>query len=346
MAGKPRIDPSVWPSIVARYQAGEMVDALCAEHSIGRDAIYKILRRSGVEVEKRGGAPETPPEIEVKIIAAYISGEGATTVAAQFGVNKRTVYNILNRASVGTRPRHDRVAGDLAVRQKKREALGHKRGPRVPFREGAFAVLTDEVAYWLGYLTADGCVSIDVFAGKSPRLMLVQSRAHRCQCERMKAFLGCANPVEDYQSETFGVVRDFSRLQVTSQRLADDLKYWGIRPAKTGTVGVHPDVKDNAHFWRGVIDGDGSPYVDRLHCYSSSPRVANGFRRYARRNGLRKLPAYFGEDNEVWYVQATGSDGRTLSRLLYANAPKDLRLADKYDNAMENIRKTKTTRPR
>lgn len=333
MAGKPKIDPALWPGIVERYRAKEDVETLCAEYRIGRDAIYKILRRSGVEIEYRGGKPQTSPEIEAKILAAYTRGEGATTVAARFEVNKRTVYNILNRAGVGTRPRSDRVTGDLAVRQKKREAPGHPRGPRVPFREDAFAVLTDEVAYWLGYLVTDGCVSIDVFAGKTPRLVLVQSRAHRCQCERLKAFLECANEVEDYLNETFGVVREFSRLQVTSQRLADDLKAWGIRPAKTGTVGVHPGLRDSAHFWRGVIDGDGSAYACSIRCASSSPRVANEFRRYCMRLGMRK-PGFCTNQEGVYLITVCGDRGRCLARMLYAEAASHIRLEDKYAKAM------------
>jgi hypothetical protein len=334
MAGKPKVDPALWFGIVERYQAGEDAAVLCAEHNIGRDALYKIIQRCGVEVEHRGGKPQTPPEIEAEVLATYAKGKGATTVAAEFGVNKRTVYNILNRAGIGTRPKSDRVKGDLAVRQKPREAPGHKRGPRVPFREDAFAVLTDEVAYWLGYLVTDGCVSIDVFAGKSPRVILVQSRAHRCQCERLRDFLGCATQVEDYRSETFGVVRDFSRLQVTSQRLADDLRRWGIGPAKTGTVGVHPDLQDSPHFWRGVIDGDGSSYADGVSCYSSSPRIANGFRRFCLRRGLRKPEFYWYAENKVWRIQPRGHAERTLSRVLYESAPENLRLADKYARAL------------
>jgi hypothetical protein len=337
MAGKPKIDPALWPGIVEQYRAGEDVAVLGAKHGVGRDAVYKIIRRSGAEIEYRGGKPQTSPEIEEKILAAYTGGKGATTVAAEFGVNKRTVYNILNRAGVGTRPRSDRVEGEMAVRQKQREAPGHKRGPLVPFREDAFAVLTDEVAYWLGYLVTDGCVSIDVFAGKSPRLVLVQSRAHRCQCERLKAFLGCSNEVEDYQSETFGVVRDFSRLQVTSQRLADDLRRWGIGPAKTGTVGVHPDLKDNPHFWRGVIDGDGSALRYSIRCASSSPRIANEFRRYCMRMEMRK-PRFGTNQEGVYLIDVCGDRGRCLASLLYGNSAPHMRLEDKYNKAMRYAR--------
>lgn len=319
MAGKPRINEAEWPSIISRYEAGEGCSAIGADYGVKHEAIYRVIRRCGGVIKRCGGAPETPTEVADRMVEQYQAGKGATTIAREMGVDKRTVYNVLNRRGVGTRPRSDRVGGDLAVRQKQRpEGKGHQRGPRVPFREDAFAVLNDECAYWLGYLITDGCVHHDVHMGRTPTLTLRQSRAHREVCEQLRAFLQCELPVRDYECVTFGKNRLFSSFTVSSQRVFDDLARWGIHPAKTGRVEAAAELQDNPQFWRGVIEGDGSVWADKIAMNSSSARLAAQFRRFVRRRVPALRLGVYRNQAGVWMLHtAKGEESGELAASLY-----------------------------
>lgn len=119
--------------------------------------------------------------------------------------------------------------------------------------ESAFEVVTEESAYWVGFIMADGCISRD----KSPdsrrlRINLKFSDANHLQ--RLRSFL-------QYEGQV--ATRDNGRycsLEINSARLVASLRRYGVVERKSCTASVI-HLNTNLHFWRGLIDGDGTLYL-------------------------------------------------------------------------------------
>jgi len=120
--------------------------------------------------------------------------------------------------------------------------------------ESAFEKMTNEGAYFIGFLMADGAI-LDKDTDSSPKLEVTLHQQDVDILEKMKAFLGSEHPIA--KNET----KNTCRLSIRSAELVEDLSHWGVVPRKTQTAAAHPDLVHNPHFWRGVVDGDG--HIDK-----------------------------------------------------------------------------------
>ena len=312
MAGKPRIPEVEWGGICCSYKAGFDVSGIAKTHNVAREAIYRILRKRGVPVEKRGGSPPIGESICALICDMYTAKRGATSIARQFGIDKRSVYNILIKAGIGTRPRNNRTGDAYGIpkyqaEQLSRERRGHKRGPRGNFNFDAFKDLDENTCYWAGYLITDGCIG--AYDGRSYRLYLPQARKHREQCEKLKEYLHSELDVTDHQAVTFGKLRDFSSVSFTlPDEVAQRLLNLGIRPAKTAIAQAPYCLLDKAPFWRGVVEGDGTVRNDYIRMNSASPRLANAYRRVIRGLFGSRAGTVVRNQSGVWGINTSRRD--------------------------------------
>lgn len=135
------------------------------------------------------------------------------------------------------------------------------KGPRWPQRsvDQFFDVWTPEMAYLLGYFSADGCM----YRNKrgSCYVGFVSTDAELIQT--VKHLMGVTNAIEEYQSPKPHHMRRYT-LQVGSRKLYERLLQLGFTPRKSLTVRF-PAVPDEvlAHFVRGNLDGDGCVYVGK-----------------------------------------------------------------------------------
>ena len=116
-----------------------------------------------------------------------------------------------------------------------------------------FSNETPEVAYWAGFLMADGTVTRN---GASFVVSLSLSENDLDHLLKFRDFLG-------KQDEPGTMPQDMRRVAVGSKRLGNDLARWGVVPNKT-YVGIIPSDIPNEllpHYIRGLIDGDGGIYI-------------------------------------------------------------------------------------
>ena len=125
--------------------------------------------------------------------------------------------------------------------------------PRLfPIDEEVFSSITDESAYWIGFLLADGNVYLP--KGRKTSILQINLQADDVgHLEKFKEFTNTERPL-CYTERGKG---SFT-FSVSSNKLAEDLEGWGVTSRKSGNAKAHPDLANNSHFWRGVIDGDGS----------------------------------------------------------------------------------------
>lgn len=185
----------------------------------------------------------TTPELWARLVEAYKSGMSTHLCSSTFGINRRTVSRYLQRDGI-------RVRG-------LKEAC-----PGLPLHHDAFASpeTNDEAAYWTGFLMADGCISVNGHHG-SPHVILVLSVVDIDHIRSFQNFVGATNSIQKVMPTTNRQLfrsGECARLDLVSRQMVDDLSRYGVTPKKTHTAKVSDQLAFNRHFWRGVIDGDGS----------------------------------------------------------------------------------------
>lgn len=313
---------------------------IAEEFGCSQDRVYNILRDHNIPRDIPGGSAPTAPDKKKAIIAAYLAGEGATSVAKRFGVDKKTVYNLLVRSGHGTRPTSDRTgttysvpAGVLAGVTSTGRPRGKQRGDTKSRESNAFSELTDEAAYWIGYLMADGCISKNPHR-PSRRLFLMQGRKHITHLEKLRSYIGCTNVITTgTHADPAGSIQEHCCLAVTSDSICDRLGAYGVTEGKPERSIKDARLLEHPHFWRGCVDGDGNISEDRSRVYLSGhlPLLAQ-WETYVRR--VTGTAVHKEERPGCWVYSLTSVPSRALVAHIYLKnegvcLPEKMRLARK-----------------
>lgn len=113
---------------------------------------------------------------------------------------------------------------------------------------------TEKKAYWLGFLTADGCIKT-----KSNCVSIALAVKDVEHLYRFKKDVESEHPIKIEQHVTFdGAVKESCALRISSRKLHHDLENLGFTPNKS--CHEQPvDLPENLrpHYIRGMFDGDG-----------------------------------------------------------------------------------------
>jgi hypothetical protein len=233
----------------------------------------------------------------------YAGGTASTVLADRLGVGAKTVRYHLHRLGVPLRDR------DHCNR-------------RYVLNEGAFDTLTEETAYWIGFLLADGCVVRP--ARGAPVLSLNLSAVDREHVERFRSFLGSAHPIKEAPGHGFATA-PMVQLLIPSRRLAASLASYGVVPRKSKIASASDVLCENRHFWRGVVDGDGWVSVRRFNKYRylgvglvGSPQLVAQFAAFCRAHSTTR--ASVREDRGTAKFCLLGSAASAMLSILYTDA--------------------------
>jgi hypothetical protein len=164
---------------------------------------------------------------------------------------------------------------------------------------------TEEKAYWLGFITADGCIT-----AKAHALTINLKAADAGHLEKLRLALSSDSPIRPSGSgrSCGGIVR----WQANSVPLVRALAILGITPRKSATA-VPWDGPEHLmpHYWRGMVDGDGgisftrnrpgSPLQWSIHLTGSRACV-EGFAKWgADLCGSRAQPRPHNHSRDCWY---------------------------------------------
>ena len=200
-----------------------------------------ILNRNAVNV---GNVPYSK-EIKDEVISKYINGMYISELVSEYGIIEGTINSWI-------------------------KPYARKRGLKSMCKnEDYFENIDSEMkAYWLGFIMADGNVSI---TNNQYSLKLHLQYRDRCMIERMLEDLDCSNAILDKNTlfKPTGKYHRSTYVSITSKRLVESLIKLGVTPNKTGKERL-PEIKNDLkrHFIRGFFDGDG------IACYTENSKGA------------------------------------------------------------------------
>lgn len=207
-----------------------------------------------------------PDEHREKMVSDYLAGATAKEAAAQFGYSYMACVFALEQRGIGRRTRSE----------------AHR---RYAVNEAFFSCIdTEEKAYWLGFLSADGtvreqCIKIS---------LAIKDKKH---VHKFAKALNAEHPVVVRDAVCSDNAYRVAELQIGSMKIVEDLKRLGVIPNKSLTVAPCKQVPSGLlrHYWRGVFDGDGSISFSRnrkvgeLKCHVSltcSKAMVLGFQEF------------------------------------------------------------------
>jgi hypothetical protein len=185
--------------------------------------------------------------------------------------------------------------------------------------EGYFKVIdSEEKAYWLGFLAADGCIRKRVRKdGKSrgDSIVLKLSVMDKKHMEKFRNSICPTAKITHYTSKTItrkgnDSFSDVCWFGVYSNELVQDIIELGVGPKKTFTVGKpNIDEKYYKDFIRGFFDGDGC-------CYVKKRRGKRGFNtmniQYSFACASKDMRDFFSEVLNKVGIDTNCSDGLNL----------------------------------
>ena len=117
---------------------------------------------------------------------------------------------------------------------------------------------TEQKAYWLGFIVADGCISTEAYNTK--RLSFCINADDKEHLELFKKEVGSDAPVVITETSIKGYSSyEQARLRINSTDLCNSLIDAGITPVKSTKESFPANIPEalECHFWRGFMDGDG-----------------------------------------------------------------------------------------
>lgn len=227
------------------------------------------------------------------------------------------------------------------------ERLGIKRKrdrPRIRVDESYFKKWSANMGYLLGFILADGCIIQGTYKGYSDSLRFgVQSR-DRDVLEKIKSELKSEHRLSQNKNAV--------HFCIASQEIVNDLKRLGIiyrKSLKEIVPKVPPKyVKD---FIRGVVDGDGSLWLDKRNYPTLSVAGGENTLRFIRDHFFTKFKLYsklsrstYSKDAKKYLYQISYrcSPAKKLINYIYSDA--NLYLNRKHAMALRCLKVSIRTR--
>lgn len=126
---------------------------------------------------------------------------------------------------------------------------------------------TEEKAYWLGFLYADGSVRHNKEKGESYSIRLELKKDDKYIIEEFVKSIGLNKQVKEYKDKNprfkgYDTIKHNAYIAFNSTKMFKDLESWGVVQNKTFKIKRLPTIPKELmnHFIRGYFDGDGSVY--------------------------------------------------------------------------------------
>lgn len=261
----------------------------------------------------KGGVIAWTDEQVAYIINKYLN-ENYTLkqLGKEFNCSYQTIRNLLNKHKIKSR--------------------GNKQGyPRDEFYFNK--IDTEEKAYWLGFLYADGCVHSNNYEIS----VNITDKEH---VEKFKTAIKAFNhSITEIQDKRFQNAKTLYQFSIKDKQLHQDLIKWGCIPQKSLLINKIPNIPRDyvSHFLRGYFDGDGSlHYLRGTNNYRISFVGTKDFLNDIQKELQTNVSLQSNIAGKAYVLQITGR--RQVERILnylYNNSKENNRLNRKYQKYLD-----------
>src|SRR3990167_1542451 len=224
-----KVSPEEEIEICDMYKSGISLPRTGMAFNRTTNVIRDVLKRNHVKTRHKSRVSFSKDDVK-SISERYAAGEPSTTISKSYNVLPSTIRNLLRRHGFHIRP----------VQISSR---------RSPLNRSFFDHIdTEEKAYWLGFIAADG--------GIMKRCLVISLKAEDIDhLQKLSTAIGSTlSPKIDSQG--------YARIAFSSSEIVSSLSRYHVTPRKTFTVRF-PELPTelDRHYLRGYFDGDGGIYL-------------------------------------------------------------------------------------
>jgi hypothetical protein len=302
-----------YENISSLYGLGKTIDEIGEIYGVTRGSIYLILKKIGVyELPPVHKEYKLYPKDYQDVVNKYNLGMFPMEISKIYGVSDSTIHNVLHKMGIKVdRIRRTKVYDDNAFSDP----------------------MTEEKAYWIGFLMADGNISVI-----KNRITLVLNSTDIEHLEKFKKFVKTdRNIYHQTRIKKTGTYYE-SGISLNSKKIKEDLMSYGVVPQKSTREDTLRGIENNRHFWRGMVDGDGSlgwingkrrmPFISL--CLSNQLQLK--FVRYLNKN-VFKTKAKFYKVGKITSKSYQNKQALALIKHLYENS--NIYLSRKYNRFLD-----------
>lgn len=263
---------------------------------------------------------------ESEILAAWHRGLGVRGIARLLHTSSSGIKVTLNRHGITP------VTGRPRTR-----SLNH----------AAFSIVTDESAYWMGFLFADGCIAD--YGDGQPQIILDLAIIDQLHVEKFRTFLSSTHAISivSHKSRILNgktVVAGYNAaFRCRSSQIVSDLRRHGMGHKNKDRRPLN-GLEHSINFWRGAIDGDGTVTVvkdTKGHRYPfimlcGHMPIISSFQEFLKSRGIVANITHQKRGN-IFAIRIWGTVATRLIHMLYANATTAL--ARKLSSARDILSK-------
>lgn len=222
------------------FDNGMSIKSICSELKMAHYPFSKWLKENGVSVHSNNDGCE---ERFKRGMQLYLDGMSLTQASKEVGSSPKRLSKYLKNNGI-------EITNPIKVRQ---------------MNEDFFKVIdTEQKAYWLGFIYADGCVSENIKNGrvKSMTLGIILKDSDEGHLQKFLDDMGYVNGKVTHKNVALhGTSFKAARVAINNTQMCRDLIKLGATPRKSHTL-TFPSkdaVPDHLlrHFIRGYVDGDG-----------------------------------------------------------------------------------------
>lgn len=268
--------------------------------------LYTIIR-------EKGGIIAWTDEQVAYVIDKYLNEKYTLKqLGREFNCSYGTIKNLLNKHNIQSR--------------------GNKQG--YPRNEYYFNKIdTEEKAYWLGFLYADGCVHTNNYEIS----INITDRDH---VEKFKTAIGAINhKITETNDKRFSNAKTLYQFTIKDKQLHQDLIKWGCIPQKSLLLNKIPNIPRDyvSHFIRGYFDGDGSLYyLQGTNNYRISFVGTKNFLNDIQKELITNVSLQSGGIGKAYTLQIAGrKQVERILNYLYNNSTESIRLNRKYQTYLK-----------
>lgn len=272
---------------------------------------------------------ETKQESVDKVLDLYSQGRSQNFIEKELHITRRTIRGILIK--------YDRI------RSRTEQQTDHAHTFST-LREDAFDIVTDEMAYWLGFLYADGYVTNP--EGLKKYLGILLKASDKPHIEKFLEWLKAPQKIFSTITTLNGQQYESVGVHIGSRKLYTRLWEWGFTHNKSRDAKPPVAMKYNRDFWRGVVDGDG--YLGmindssrlrtrpRLHLCGTEDTI-KGFKDFVTFSGIEtEASVRKAKDRNLFMIEVGDAIAKKVVTLLYKDST--VYLQRKFDNYLELIK--------
>ncbi len=223
------------------------------------------------------------------MLTSYEQGESLSKIAQRYGTSWQVLSTLLKKHGLVLRSHYEEMRKHTC-----NHAYFH-------------TIDSEEKAYWLGFLTADGCITT------GDRISVHLASIDCGHLYKLKEAIKATQSISECKRSC--------SLVICSPEMAADLALHGIVPNKTFSTQpaqVAPELE--RHYWRGVIDGDGHISRDgRILVCAGDYQVVLGFQTFILARWLTVKARVYRQET-IYRFQLQGAIVKEVLEVLYGDA--------------------------